>query len=82
MRRIDPTEIDDVRAPAVLHLRRGHYVVFEGRSAAGMLRLHDPSLGLVEQSRADLSRSWSGWVLEVALSGEPGPPPGGDNRVE
>ncbi len=67
MRRVSPPQIDDVHAPAILHLRRGHYVVLEGRSARGALRLQDPSLGLLEQSRTRLCKTWSGWVLELTL---------------
>ncbi|MFN8178357.1 MAG: cysteine peptidase family C39 domain-containing protein [bacterium] len=67
MRRLDPPELDGVRAPAVLHLREGHFVVFEGRGPSGGVLIVDPSLGRLEQSSRNLARHWSGWVLELSL---------------
>jgi len=73
VRRLDPEDVDRVRTPAILHLKAGHFVVLEGRVAPGAgraecgFRIHDPSLGALEQSAAGVARQWSGWALEIHL---------------
>ena len=66
LRHLPTSALESVGVPAVLHLRRGHYVVLEGRTRSGGFVLHDPSLGRIEQSRSVVAEQWSGWVLELA----------------
>jgi hypothetical protein len=65
MRRLPPTAVEEVQPPAVLHLAEGHFVAFDGKGGRGVFRLFDPSLGCLEQTPGQLSRHWSGWVLEL-----------------
>lgn len=66
-RRVAPGEIDEVSAPAVLYLRRGHFVAYVGQRRGEVL-IHDPALGRLAMSRGALARNWSGDVMEF---GEP-----------
>lgn len=64
-RRIDPSGLDSVAPPAVLYLRRGHFVVYEGRDAAGTALVHDPAIGRLAFAPPALRRIWTGDVLEI-----------------
>jgi ABC-type bacteriocin/lantibiotic exporter with double-glycine peptidase domain len=63
-RRLDPPRIDSVAVPAVLYLRRGHFVAYEGADEDGRRIVHDPALGRMSFSREGLGRVWTGDVLE------------------
>jgi len=68
--RVGPGEIDAVAPPAVLYLRRGHFVVYLGPGDDGEeVLLHDPAVGRVAMSRAGLRRSWTGDVMEFRAPG-------------
>jgi len=75
-RRLDPHRIRDVKPPAILHAREGHFLVYEGMDADGRARLHDPAVGRVSYRVASLARRWTGHVLEFrgrpAACGSPG----------
>jgi ABC-type bacteriocin/lantibiotic exporter with double-glycine peptidase domain len=62
-RRVDPDSVRGLRPPAVLYLRRGHFVVYEGPGESGDFVIHDPALGRVAMGRAALARLWTGDVL-------------------
>jgi hypothetical protein len=77
-RRVDPGEIGMIAAPAVLYLRRGHFVAYRGRDAAGQVLLHDPAIGSVGLAPGALARIWTGDVLELGSAEHgSGPHPGG-----
>lgn len=63
-RRVDPPRIDSVAAPAVLYLRRGHFVAYEGTDGLGRRIVHDPALGRMSFSPEGLRHVWTGDVLE------------------
>ena len=65
--RLDPSEVDAVMPPAVLHLKEGHFVLLQARTDRGAALLVDPSLGRLEQSPRSLARHWSGYALELSL---------------
>jgi hypothetical protein len=76
-RRVEPGAIDGIAAPAVLYLRRGHFVVYRGRDRGGEVLIHDPALGRVGMTAAALGRIWTGDVLvfeaEAPMEGGAGP---------
>lgn len=63
-RRLDPDRIRDVRPPAILHSREGHFLVYEGMSPGGRVLLHDPAVGRITHTPRSLARRWTGHVLE------------------
>ena len=67
LRQADASAPEVIREPAILHLTVGHFIVLEGRTPAGDLLVHDPSLGSLAISRKSLARQWSGWALELSL---------------
>lgn len=69
-RKVDSAEILRVRPPAVLYLRRGHFVVYEGSREDGELTVHDPAIGRVALSPGALRRIWTG---DVMTFGSPDP---------
>jgi ABC-type bacteriocin/lantibiotic exporter with double-glycine peptidase domain len=73
VRRIEVAELARVAPPAILHLRPGHFVVFEGWGADGRCRGHDPAVGAVSWSRWSLGLRWGGEILHGAPEGEAGP---------
>lgn len=74
-RRVEPGAIEGISAPAVLYLRRGHFVVYRGRDGGGRVLIHDPALGRVGMTPAALRRIWTGDVLVFEPDRDPG---GGD----
>ncbi len=63
VRRIGPDELAAVRPPAILHLRPGHFVVWEGRTRDGRWAGHDPAVGRVSWSHRALAIRWGGEIL-------------------
>jgi ABC-type bacteriocin/lantibiotic exporter with double-glycine peptidase domain len=62
-RRIEPADLAGVSPPAILYLRHGHFVAYEGRSADGRYVFHDPALGRLSYSFESLVRRWGGEIL-------------------
>lgn len=61
-------EIPEVRLPAVLHWDLNHFVVLKAikRGLSGRRYIiHDPARGVMELGEAELSRHWTGVVLEL-----------------
>jgi ABC-type bacteriocin/lantibiotic exporter with double-glycine peptidase domain len=56
--------LDDARLPAIVHLRRGHFVVLESRTGSTAV-LFDPACGRVRVPLRVLQRRASGAVLEI-----------------
>lgn len=65
-RHIQPARADSLTAPAVLYLRRGHFVAYEGVGADGRVIVHDPAIGRISFSPEVLARLWTGDVLEIS----------------
>jgi predicted double-glycine peptidase len=63
-RRLDPQRIGEVRPPAILHAREGHFLVFEGIRPDGSVELQDPAVGRITHTPESLARRWTGHVLE------------------
>lgn len=74
VRRLTPADLDSIQAPAILHVREGHFLVLEGREGEGTVLLHDPAIGRVSHSPRSLGRRWTGYVLEFV--GREGPESG------
>ena len=72
VRRIVPARLGDVALPAILWLRRGHFVVVEGRTPDGRWLGHDPALGRVSWTPEALERAWGGEILHGAPIGRSG----------
>lgn len=65
-------ELPEVKLPAVLHWDLNHFVVLKKiRRAFGGKRyvIHDPARGVIEVSEAELSKHWTGVVLELRPTG-------------
>jgi hypothetical protein len=60
--------LHDARLPAIVHLRRGHFVVLESRSSSTAV-LFDPACGRVRVPWRALQRRASGAVLEITPEG-------------
>ncbi len=61
-------EIPEVRLPAVLHWDLNHFVVLKAirRRLSGLRYvIHDPARGVMEIGEAELSKHWTGVVLEL-----------------
>ncbi|HMB68554.1 MAG TPA: cysteine peptidase family C39 domain-containing protein, partial [bacterium] len=71
-RRVGAPGITEVSAPAVVYLRRGHFVVYLGMRDGEVL-LHDPALGLLAMDPGALTRSWTGDVMEFPDAAGGGP---------
>lgn len=71
--RVSPDSPRGLRPPAVLYLRRGHFVVYVGPREGGGLVIHDPAIGRVALGHRALGRQWTGDVL-VFPRGEPDGP--------
>ncbi len=71
--RVELNELDQVRTPCVLHWDMNHFVVLRavGRSH---LTIHDPAVGIRRVPMRDVSRHFSGVVLELT------PAPGFERR--
>lgn len=65
-----PDMLEALPAPAILHWRRGHFVVFEGLSRGGV-SIVDPVGGRALMPREELARLYSGYALVL----EPVHPP-------
>jgi ABC-type bacteriocin/lantibiotic exporter with double-glycine peptidase domain len=72
VRRIELAELAGVEAPAILHLRPGHFVVYEGWGPDGRCRGHDPAVGSVSWSRWSLALRWGGEILHGAPAHDAG----------
>ncbi len=59
---VPPDQLDALPAPAILHWRRGHFVVFEGVVPGGA-SIVDPVGGRVLMPREELARLYSGYAL-------------------
>jgi len=66
VRRLEVGELAAVPPPAILHLRPGHFVVYEGPGADGRFEGHDPAIGRVSWSRRALASRWGGEILHGA----------------
>ena len=73
IRRIDPGDLGEVRPPAILYLRRRHFVVYEGRDPEGRVVVHDPALGRLSYPPQGLGRHWGGEVLSFRSREREGP---------
>lgn len=62
--RVELNELVDVQLPAILHWRFSHFVVLEALSAKRAI-VHDPEVGRLSVSSAELSRQFTGVVLEL-----------------
>lgn len=65
--RVELTALDRVRTPAILHWDLNHFVVLK-RVRGGKAVIHDPALGARTYSLDDLSRHFTGVVLELSPS--------------
>lgn len=65
--RVELTALDKVRAPAILHWDLNHFVVLKS-VRRGKVVIHDPALGARTYSLDDLSRHFTGVVLELSPS--------------
>lgn len=73
--RLEPAELGKLALPAILHWDLNHFVVLKaagGRKAV----LHDPAIGAVRMTQAELGRHFTGVALELL------PAPGFQQRTE
>ena len=70
---VETSELSFLPLPAILHLRRGHYMVLERITARGF-QLYDPAVGNLFATSRQLDRWMSGVVLAVE------PPPAGHEK--
>jgi ATP-binding cassette subfamily B protein RaxB len=62
--RCELDQIDQLRLPAILHWQMSHFVVLTARRGNKYV-LHDPAIGRVTVTHAEMSNSFSGVVLEA-----------------
>ncbi len=62
--RCEPQHLKNVRFPAILHWRMNHFVVLAAVKR-GRYVIHDPAVGRLVVSEAELSEQFSGFVLEA-----------------
>lgn len=62
--RAEPEHLPDLRMPCILHWDMNHFVVLK-RVARGIAEIHDPARGAVTMPIAELSRHFTGIVLEL-----------------
>lgn len=62
--RVDLAELGRLRLPAILHWRLDHFVVLTKVRKSSVV-IHDPAAGKRQISRDELSRSFSGVVIEL-----------------
>lgn len=67
--KVDLIALDKVRLPAILHWDLNHFVVLKS-VAGGKVVVHDPALGARTYSLAELSKHYTGVVLELTPSGQ------------
>ncbi|MBW3570016.1 MAG: hypothetical protein KY467_02810 [Gemmatimonadetes bacterium] len=70
-----PDTLQALPAPAILHWRRGHFVVFEGLRD-GRVSIVDPAGGRVLLDCEELGRLYSGCALVLEPEHQPAPTPG------
>ena len=63
--RVELSALSKVRMPAILHWDVNHFVVLNSISAKGAV-IHDPAIGVRKVPLADLSKHFTGVVLELA----------------
>jgi ATP-binding cassette subfamily B protein RaxB len=63
--RCEPGELGLLRLPAILHWGTNHFVVLRAMHR-GKAVIHDPALGLLTQTPAELSQRFTGIALELA----------------
>lgn len=63
-------DLSELRTPAIVHVKEGHFLVFEGVTGAGRVVLHDPALGRISHSERTFRRRWTGHVLDFPEGGE------------
>ncbi len=74
---LDSSELAAIPLPALLFLRRGHFVVLESRTPAGDLILLDPARGRLKVTERRLISTWGG---ETLLFTQPSEAAGRGNR--
>ncbi|HMG06582.1 MAG TPA: peptidase domain-containing ABC transporter [Chthoniobacterales bacterium] len=62
--RVEPEYLPQLQVPCILHWDMNHFVVLKKVTARGAV-LHDPARGLVQISHAELSKHFTGVVLEL-----------------
>ena len=62
--RVELSALSKVRMPAILHWDVNHFVVLNSISAKGAV-IHDPAIGVRKVPLADLSKHFTGVVLEL-----------------
>ncbi|OMP70004.1 hypothetical protein BV900_22100 [Agrobacterium tumefaciens] len=62
--RCEPQQLRNLRFPAILHWRMNHFVVIAGLQRNGYV-IHDPAVGRIVISKAELDEHFSGFVLEA-----------------
>jgi ABC-type bacteriocin/lantibiotic exporter with double-glycine peptidase domain len=71
---VAPNQLDQLPKPAILHWRRGHYVVFEGKSGA-RFTICDPARGRYSMTMKELADQFSGIAIAIEPL-NPQPPTG------
>lgn len=62
--RCELDDFDQLRLPAILHWQMSHFVVLVAHRGSKYV-LHDPAIGRISVTRAEMNNSFSGVVLEV-----------------
>jgi ABC-type bacteriocin/lantibiotic exporter with double-glycine peptidase domain len=61
--KMEPQELCKIKAPAILHWRLTHFVVFEGSLNNDTIRINDPNLGRRIVKKEEIEREMSGVVI-------------------
>src|SRR6476619_6785626 len=62
--RVEPEYLQQLQVPCILHWNMNHFVVLK-KATTRQVVLHDPARGLVRISHAELSKHFTGVVLEL-----------------
>lgn len=62
--RVEMYSLDSVQTPAILHWDQQHFVVLKKVHRKG-ITIHDPKMGVVDVSPEDISKHFTGVVLEI-----------------
>lgn len=66
--RVELAALSKVQAPAILHWDANHFVVLKSIGVRGAV-IHDPAIGVRKLSLADVSKHFTGVVLELTPAG-------------
>ncbi|HIC1790777.1 TPA: cysteine peptidase family C39 domain-containing protein [Escherichia coli] len=63
---VDTIEIEMVKAPCIVHLSSGHFVVLAVTNNI-VYTIHDPIFGIINLSQKEFNKEFSGFIIEIDI---------------